>query len=184
MKKTISLLLCAAIFICCGNGIDDVFTVMDDAKFKEYCKTFDTNNDGKLSIDEAQAVISIHVYEKGIVSLKGIEYFTNIIYLGCDDNKLVTLDVSKNTALEQLSCINTNLTNLDVSKNTKLIAMWCYQNNLTSLDISKNMDLEELGCTNNPLLTNIYVWAGFDIASPNNSITNIYKDEHNNFIIK
>lgn len=69
----------------------------------------------------------------------------------CSDNKITTLDVSQNTALEQLWCTNNQLTALDVSKNTALTGLYCYNNQLTALDVSKNTALEILDCYNNQL---------------------------------
>ncbi len=65
--------------------------------------------------------------------------------LNCGDNQLITfLDVSKNTALTELICWDNQLTFLDVSKNTKLRALYCNHNQLTSLDVSKNQTLVDL----------------------------------------
>ncbi|MDE7373740.1 MAG: hypothetical protein K2M86_00185, partial [Odoribacter sp.] len=41
---------------------------------------------------------------KGLVSLKGVEYFESLTYLWCDYNQLTTLDISKNTNLTHLDC--------------------------------------------------------------------------------
>ena len=69
----------------------------------------------------------------------------------CSDNKITTLDVSQNTALEKLWCTDNQLTALDVSKNTALTGLYCYNNPLTALDVSKNTALEILDCYNNQL---------------------------------
>lgn len=44
------------------------------------------------------------IARKGLTSLKGIEYFTALTELRCNNNQLTTLDVSKNTALTVLWC--------------------------------------------------------------------------------
>ena len=55
---------------------------MDDEAFKEYClNNFDTNGDGKLSQAEADEVYDINVEGLEVVSLKGIEHFTNIEFI-------------------------------------------------------------------------------------------------------
>ena len=71
--------------------------------------------------------------------------------LNCCNNQLTTLNISKNTALTELSCFNNQLTSLDVSKNTALTELSCDGNQLTSLDVSKNTALTELTCSNNQL---------------------------------
>ena len=78
----------------------------------------------------------------------------NVTILGCQNNQLTELDVSKNTALLSLDCTKNQLTELDVSKNTMLIFLLCVQNQLTSLDVSKNTALNELRCWDN-LLTKL-----------------------------
>jgi len=47
-------------------------------------------------------------------------------------NKLTTLDVSKNTALERLECEQHKLTSLDLSKNTALKSVDISTNNFSS----------------------------------------------------
>ena len=69
----------------------------------------------------------------------------------CSDNKITTLDVSQNTALERLWCTDNQLTALDVSKNIALTGLYCYNNQLTALDVSKNTALTVFDCYNNQL---------------------------------
>jgi len=76
----------------------------------------------------------------------------NITGLNCGYNDILTLDVSKNTALTELRCTNASLTKLDVSKNAALTTLFCNGNQLlTSLDISQNTKLTELWCTETKL---------------------------------
>ena len=51
-------ILFAGVFVSCQKGalkqVDDVCSVMDDDVFKEYClKSFDSDGDGILSMEEA-----------------------------------------------------------------------------------------------------------------------------------
>lgn len=149
MKKILVLLVAVcALFISCQKEntlkeVDDVCTKMDDSNFMKYCyDKFDVNHDGRVSMQEAAAVKRISC--GGITSLKGIEYFTTITELRCEENDLTSLDVSKNTQLTVIDCSDNILTSLDVSKNTQLTALYCYKNNLTSLDVSKNTQLKKL----------------------------------------
>ena len=168
MKKISILLFCTLVFVGCEKdpaqtAIDGVFAVMDDEGFKWYCSRFDTNKDGKLSLEEASTVTTIDVSARDIKSLKGIEYFT---------------------ALTELVCFNNNLSRIDLSKNRNLTYLWCHNNKLASLDISNNTALISLYCYGNPNLMSIYVWVGFDLVNPINSIGYISKDNHSNFVIK
>ena len=132
-----------------GVAIDD--TNFPDANFRTTVKNFDTNQDSSLSDTEIAAVKKINCSNKGITNLKGIEYFTALKSLRCYNNKLTTLDVSKNTALTYLDCDYNQLTALDVSKNTALTELYCNENRLTSLDVSKNTALLYLTCVVNQL---------------------------------
>ena len=46
----------------------------------------------------------MNIYNKGITSLKGVEYFTALTELWCFNSNLTAPDVSKNTALTTLQC--------------------------------------------------------------------------------
>lgn len=89
-------------------------------------------DDNYLTDKEAASVTAIDVSSKGIANLKGIEHFTALKTLNCNDNYLTTstLDVSKNTALEVLDCSINRLNALDVSKNTALKELYCYRNSI------------------------------------------------------
>ena len=88
---------------------------------------------------------------KGLTSLKGIEYFTALLFLDCGGNQLTALDVSQNTALTELGCYWNRLASLNVSRNTALLKLACNKNELTSLDVSQNTALTELSCDANQL---------------------------------
>ena len=123
-----------------------------DPEFRAYVKAkLDTDNNNSLSESERNAVTKIDVHAKSIDSLKGIEFFPNLETLYCYNNKLTSLDVSKNEKLADLWCSQNNLTSLDVSKNPELKELWCSDNNLTSLDVSKNIALQKLACSGNQL---------------------------------
>ncbi len=154
-------------------------TNFTDETFRTYVSdNFDKNinNKGRLTEAEANAVKEIAVSEKGITSLKGVEYFTKLEKLDCSINPLTELDVTHNTELKELICngnwIESNpnqLTRLDVSKNTALQILNCGQNKLTALDVSKNTalisliitnnDIEALDVSNNTALTRLICYA-------------------------
>ena len=119
-------------------------TNFPDSAFRSCVMQFDTDGNGSFSSDELLAVTTIVVDFKKIASLKGVEYFTALIVLSCDGNRLTSLDVSKNTALIELDCSQNELTSLDVSKNTALRWLDCSYNYLTGLDVSNNTKLEYL----------------------------------------
>ena len=123
-----------------------------DKTFREYLlKQFDKDGNGVLTPAERYAVTEIDVNDKNITSLKGIEFFPNLKKLNCGHNRLTSLDVSKNTVLQELVCWENQLTSLDVSQNTALQELECFENKLTSLDVSQNPALQKLDCWDNRL---------------------------------
>ena len=121
-----------------------------DKTFREYLlKRFDKDGNGVLTPAERYAVTEIDVNDKNITSLKGIEFFPNLKKLNCGHNRLTSLDVSKNTVLQELVCWENQLTSLDVSQNPALQKLDCWDNRLTSLDVSKNTELTYLKCSYN-----------------------------------
>ena len=147
----------------------EVFDLLiPDAKFREYClANFDTDGDGVISREEAELVTKIDIKADAILSLTGIEYFTNLETLiigtkNLQQGKLTTLNLKKNVNLTYLKCEFNPLTELDLSGNTNLQELYCHYNNLTALDLSHNPKLTILSCyerqinaldlQNNPLL--------------------------------
>lgn len=85
-------------------------------------------------------------------------YGDNIVYFECssrvDGAQVLSLDVTKATALKDLTANTNKLTSIDLTKNTELEKLTISNNQLTSIDISKCTKLTTLDITNN-LLTAI-----------------------------
>lgn len=115
----------------------------------------DTNNDGEISIAEAEQVLYINVNDLGINSLNELYHFPNLRVLECDNHhsidKTKEIDVSKNPLLEYLWCANNSLTEIDLSNNPLLVDFTCAGNDFISLDISKNTALQSLLCNYNDI---------------------------------
>ena len=127
-------------------------TNFPDDSFREYVKQFDTDKDGKLRKRELIAVTEIMIDESDVETLKGIEFFTEIIQLQCRKNKLVELDVSRNTMLDSIDCSGNQLTSLDLKNCTVLTHLKCTDNMLQSLELPE-CPLVYLNCENNRLRT-------------------------------
>ena len=155
MKKLLLLHLLLAMFFCAQTANADVVlnsTNFPDAKFRSYISEKTGVSYGSIISDVVLTSIEgIKVSSRGISSLQGVEYFTELTYLYCDKNNLSSLDVTKNTKLITLSCSGNNFTSLDVSKNTLLEYLFCQENQLSSLDVSKNTLLKYLFCQENKL---------------------------------
>lgn len=124
-----------------------------DEKFREYVTTnFDTDSNGYLSQTECNAVTKIEVggsavEDGGITSLSGIEFFENLDRLDCFfNNKLLEIDVRKNTALKYFNCGDTQIDQLNLSNNTMLISLDCANTPISALDLSQNTALTRLEC--------------------------------------
>lgn len=107
------------------------------------------------NISRIRAQEKIGVGARSVSSMDGIELFSGLKELHCDNNGLTELDVSKNYELQFLNCSNNNLGSLDVSSNAKLTELNCSNPNsntkLSEIDVSKNLELQILNCSNNDL---------------------------------
>lgn len=128
-------------------------TNFPDSNFRKYVlNKIDTNKDGKLSKSEIQKTKVIEISEKSIKSVKGIEHFSELEELYCDNNKnLYSIDLSNNKKLLVLSCNNNGLNSLDVSENQELKSLSCYGNLLKTINIDNNKELTKLWCMDNQL---------------------------------
>lgn len=111
----------------------------------------DTNNDGEIQISEAESVLKLNIANKNISSLNGIEYFTNLTELRCEENNLTELVLSHNLELYNLFCNDNQLSNLNVINCINLNRIHCNYNNLTELDFSLNSNLYAINCDDNQL---------------------------------
>lgn len=153
-----ALLTVKEIYIYDAEQIDEIDYVVD----------VDTNKDGQISVNEAQKVRGLELFDYSgediiglnISSMSEIKYFTALEYLNCLGNQLTSLDVSNNTALTYLDCYDNQLSSLDVSGCTALTSLDCSGNQLTSLNVSNNTALKFLNCENNQL-------ASLDVSNNN-----------------
>lgn len=122
-----------------------------DGNFRSWLRAQEYGNDDVITDAEIVNLKRINVNGQNIRSLKGIEYFTELTRLECDNNQLTTLDLSECSELYLLRCNNNQLTSLDVSQNTLLKELQCDDNQLTSLNAMECAKLEKLFCSNNRL---------------------------------
>jgi Leucine-rich repeat (LRR) protein len=162
MKKNIFIIL---VLLCSYNLAAQIVTI-PDANFKNALVNFpvvdssgnglgdsfaDTNGDGEIQVSEAEAIISLIVSYYEIVSLEGIQSFSNLEILKSRGNFVETVDLSQNIQLEWLHLSTNPLISIDVSQNVNLKRLWIYNNSLSSLDVSQNTQLESLRCYTNTL---------------------------------
>ena len=120
-------------------------TNFQDTDFQNYVKQYDKDGNDSLSLEERNKVITIELPDDSYCpTMKGIEYFPELVTLKCSNTHMRSLDVSKNLKLETLWCNWNNLEQLDVSKNKVLKDLRCGDNYLTTLNVSQNEALEWL----------------------------------------
>lgn len=132
----------------CKRDDPDLLVNITDSNFLNalIAAGIDTNGDGKISIEEAEAVTYINVAECDIQDLSGIEKFINLEELWCNNNPLESLDLSKNPFLKFVKCSRTSITSLDLSNHEYLNELICYHSDLINLDVSNATSLEFLRC--------------------------------------
>jgi len=150
MKKLLLILLCLPMI---GFGQVNI----PDANFKAYLvgnTAINTNGDTEIQVSEATAHGGgIECDYMNIADLTGIEAFTALTQLQCNNNQLTTLDVSQNTSLTWLNCYDNQLTSLNLNGATALEGLYAWNNQLVNLDVSQNTSLISLLCNNNQLIS-------------------------------
>ena len=116
------------------------------------------NGDGSVTLSELDLIAleeiqRLDLSNKGLTNLYGIEVYSNLKKLTCNDNPgLTKIDVRKLTKLEDLECDrNGALTELKVNGLTNLRSLSCFRNKLTSLDLTGLTNLKFLECSRNKL---------------------------------
>jgi len=136
-------------------------------------------------------VTILYVSNQSISNLTGIEAFTALTSLNCEQNQLASLDVSANTALVELDCSGNQITFLNLSQNTALTHLYCSENQITFLDLSQNTALTHLSCSENQItfldlsqntaLSYLECWvnqlASLDLSN-NTALTTLYCEQN------
>ncbi len=110
---------------------------------------YDANGNGRITDDEAEKVADLDLWWEDIASLQGIEYFKYLRVLDARHNALTTVDLSKNSDLEELKLGQNPLTTLDLKANTKLLLLdieECVK--IQSIDLSGNKQLASFSASN------------------------------------
>lgn len=133
---------------------DGVGITISDPLFLQYLLSlYDSDSDGKLVNEEAEAVETISVCADGITTLDGVQYFRNLKSLDCCgsvwNGSLASLALNRNTALEVLKCSYNQLTSISLP--SSLIEMECRFNKFQTLNLSGVPHLKRLDCFGNRL---------------------------------
>ena len=109
----------------------------------------DANNDGEIQTEEASNVSFLNIMDSGIVSVDGIENFTNLQSLYCSRNQIANLDYNL-PVLKKLECYENRLTHLDVTNFPQLSFIDCNNNLIAALDL-RSVTIASLDCSNNSI---------------------------------
>ena len=162
-------------------------TYVPDDNFEAYLEANGMGNgianDDSILISNIYMVTNLDVSNQNISDLTGIEDFTLLTSLNCQDNQIINLDLTHNYQLEFVACYNNQLNFLDING---LYALWnldCGNNNLTYLDVNSNITLQEFSIYDNQITSldlsnNIYLGL---LAASNNQLLNI--DVSNNIYL-
>lgn len=104
----------------------------------------DEQLDDYVETANIQPITQLFLFEKGISDLTGIEDFTSLTFLDCENNQLSSLDVSQNTALTFLNCGMNQLSSLDLTQNSELENLSFHENRIAQIDLSQNLNLTHL----------------------------------------
>ncbi len=111
----------------------------------------DLNNDGEIQVSEAEAVVGLEIFNRDIISLVGIEYFSNLRTLDCGYNKITTLNIQGLNNLQTLNCRHNKITTLNIQGLNNLQILDCSYNELTALNVQGLNNLQTLDCSYNNL---------------------------------
>ena len=140
-------------FVCASSDNINTATNFPDPNFRSAVENFMGVAPGGIftATEAALKTGCLICSNQNISSMTGIEFFTGIQCLWCQDNQLTSLDLSNNIALEQIYCYENQLANLNVTGATALTILTCRDNLLSSLDVSTNTALTRLRCNQNNL---------------------------------
>ena len=183
MKKLISLLTIIAIFIGGFSVVTQAgaaFTVkIEDANFERVIRELLEKPTGNLYNTDLERVLGLDASYRGIKSVKGIEYMTNLEGIDLTYNQLTSVDLSKNTNLQYLYIENNNLQKIDLTQNPNLIEVSLRANINMKEAIFKGGNYIEMLFMDDCSISFFEMWRFHrmeTLSLPNNNIEAIYLD--------
>ena len=185
-------------------------TLIPDSIFEQRLidLNYDIEHNGWVFTDSISSIDSLDINNINgqgsiykIKNLDGIEFFGNLQYLNCSNNKLDTLNLNKNEylkhiictsdsievlmidslfSLDKLQCNANNITNLNLSGNPALTELLCWDNKLDNLNLINNTYLGYLYCGNNNLTSlDLSMLDLYSLSCENNLINTINLENNN-----
>lgn len=153
---------------------EDVAAELTDETFRAaMIAAADTDNDGKISADEAKALTVLDLSGKSLSSVD-FTYFGNLTELNLSNNSLESVDLSSLGKLKKLNVSNNQLTALDVERLGELEYLDASNNQIATLSSFGTYGLLEVNLANNKLTAvKIYYQGSLTkVDVSNNEITN------------
>lgn len=97
-----------------------------------------------------KSITSLNVSSLRIKDMTGIDYFSNLKVLECNNNDISYMDLSNLTSIYYINCYNNRLTDLDMNLES-LEILYCSNNLLSNLNLKSATSLHTLNCQNNQL---------------------------------
>ena len=115
-----------------GDGVEINETNFPEEAFRKYLKEkYPKFCEDNILLESEISFINVLVLEdKGIKTLKGVEYLRALEELNCRNNQLTDIDLSRNELLVTIHCDGNLLTTLDVSACDSLTFLSCYANQI------------------------------------------------------
>lgn len=165
MKKNYSIIL---LLLLCPISLKSQIINIPDANFKNRLLAADTNNgiardqqgnyividgNGNNEIEAAEAltVRDLYVDNQSIVSLVGIQYFTNLSLLDCSNNQIASLDLTQNVNLQDVFGSHNAITNVIFPNFTNPVHINLSHNQLSQINLATINQLVYLFLNNNNL---------------------------------
>lgn len=138
------------------------FVQIPDGFFRDWILwRYDTNKDGKLSLEEAALIETIELNTDETTSLEGIQYFPSLKKLHAEGTRvndiglgqLKTVDVSGNPELRILYVPHNKIDSLNLRNAVRLENIQCPVNNLKDIDLSMQKRAYLVNVSHNQLKT-------------------------------
>ncbi len=130
---------------------EDVAAEIADATFRQLMlDAADTDKDGKISIDEANALTSLDLAGKGLKAVD-LFYFEKLENLDLSDNELTDIDLLMQMGLKNLNLSHNKLSKLNLQRQTALEILDASNNELTELNDLASKQLASIDLSYNKL---------------------------------
>ena len=173
----IRVLLIPVLFSLFTNFATAQTTAIPDVNFEQALITLGIDTDGIVNAQvltaDISVVTSLNVSSKNISDLTGIEAFSSLQTLNCNNNLITgSLDLSMLTSLTTIDFDSNQLSSINVTGLTSLTRLSLWINQLTNIDLSTNVNLTYLDCDQNQ-------FSSLNVSTLSSSLVTFYCNTNN-----